>query len=197
MGLRSGDGHSSGTPVTGRLVRPTRAAARRSARHLGIAPGCLPLLLGLAPGGVFPAAAVAGGAVRSYRTVSPLPPARGMPRAGSAVYFLWHCPWGRPRRALPGTVPPWSPDFPLPTRRRRAAVRPSGNSDLASEAAFVKGRERQRARSRNRGDADRRSELLFHVSAKQRIDETSGVAGARVDRRRARHIRRNEGVVRG
>jgi hypothetical protein len=38
--------------------------------------GCLPLLLGLAPGGVFPAAAVAGGAVRSYRTVSPLPPAR-------------------------------------------------------------------------------------------------------------------------
>src|SRR5205814_9506067 len=38
--------------------------------------GGLPLLLGLAPGGVFPAAAVAGGAVRSYRTVSPLPPAR-------------------------------------------------------------------------------------------------------------------------
>src|SRR3984893_5387370 len=38
--------------------------------------GCLPLLLGLAPGGVFPAAAVAGGAVRSYRTVSPLPSAR-------------------------------------------------------------------------------------------------------------------------
>src|SRR5580658_5593154 len=62
-----------------------------------------------------------------------------MPRAGSAVYFLWHFPWGRPRRALPGTVPPWSPDFPLPARRRRAAVRPSGNPDLASEAAFVKG----------------------------------------------------------
>ena len=40
------------------------------------AKGCLPLLLGLAPGGVFPAAAVAGGAVRSYRTVSPLPAAR-------------------------------------------------------------------------------------------------------------------------
>jgi hypothetical protein len=27
------DGHSSGTPVAERLVRPTRAAARRSARH--------------------------------------------------------------------------------------------------------------------------------------------------------------------
>jgi hypothetical protein len=31
---------------------------------------------------------------------------------GLAVCFLWHFPWGRPRRALPGTVPPWSPDFP-------------------------------------------------------------------------------------
>jgi hypothetical protein len=32
----------------------------------------------------------------------------------SAVSSLWHCLWGRPRRALPGTVSPWSPDFPLP-----------------------------------------------------------------------------------
>src|SRR5579864_5884726 len=40
----------------------------------GIAGFRLPLLLGLAPGGVFPAAPVAGGAVRSYRTISPLPP---------------------------------------------------------------------------------------------------------------------------
>lgn len=31
-----------------------------------------------------------------------------------AVCSLWHCPWGRPRRALPGTVSPWSPDFPPP-----------------------------------------------------------------------------------
>src|SRR5208283_4960439 len=120
-----GDGHSSGTLVAERLVRPTRAAARRPARQLGIAPGRLPLLLGLAPGGVFPAAAVAGGAVRSYRTISPLPLAR---HAGdeTAVYFLWHFPWGRPRRALPGTVPPWSPDFPLSAQSRRAATRPSG-----------------------------------------------------------------------
>src|SRR5690606_21948554 len=33
---------------------------------------------------------------------------------GRAVCFLWHFPWGRPRRALPGTVFPWSPDFPPP-----------------------------------------------------------------------------------
>src|SRR5207253_1630614 len=49
-----------------------------------------------------------------------------------AVYFLWHFPWGRPRRALPGTVPPWSPDFPLPTSRRRAAIQPSGSRRFGS-----------------------------------------------------------------
>ena len=66
----AGDGHSSGTPVTGRLARPTRAAARKPAcrRSSGVPP-----LLGLAPGGVCPATPVAGGAVRSYRTLSPLP----------------------------------------------------------------------------------------------------------------------------
>jgi len=35
-----------------------------------------PPLFGLAPGGVYPAAAVTGGAVRFYRTVSPVPAAR-------------------------------------------------------------------------------------------------------------------------
>jgi len=33
----------------------------------------MPPLFGLAPGGVYPAAPVTGGAVRSYRTLSPLP----------------------------------------------------------------------------------------------------------------------------
>src|SRR6516165_12170059 len=66
-------------------MRPTRAAAGRLARRSRIAPECPPLLLGLAPGGVFPAAAVAGGAVRSYRTVSPLPPARHAGRAGGVL----------------------------------------------------------------------------------------------------------------
>ena len=36
-----------------------------------------------------------------------------------AVCSLWHCPWGRPRRALPGTVSPWSPDFPPPRPKAR------------------------------------------------------------------------------
>ena len=69
-----GDGHSSGTFVTERLVRPTRATGptdrpvRRTERAL---------LYGLAPGGVYPAAIVTDGAVRSYRTLSPLPAKSG------------------------------------------------------------------------------------------------------------------------
>ena len=70
-----------------------------------------PPLFGLAPGGVYRAAFVAKDAVRSYRTLSPLPDEA---EASQAVCFLWHFPWGRPRRALPGTVFPWSPDFPPP-----------------------------------------------------------------------------------
>src|SRR5690606_36842264 len=34
--------------------------------------------------------------------------------ASVAVCFLWHFPWGCPRRPLAGTVFPWSTDFPLP-----------------------------------------------------------------------------------
>ena len=71
-----------------------------------------PSLFGLAPGGVYPAAPVARGAVRSCRTVSPLP-AGCLAALARAVCFLWHFPWGRPRRRLAGTVFPWSPDFPL------------------------------------------------------------------------------------
>jgi hypothetical protein len=55
-----------------------------------------------------------------------------------AVYFLWHFPWGRPRRALPGTVPPWSPDFPLPAH---CGERPSDRlapRDLGCRDASVK-----------------------------------------------------------
>ena len=67
-----GDGHSSGTPVTGRLARPTRTTGPET----GPAPWRAPSLLGLAPGGVYPAATVAGGAVRAYRTLSPSPASR-------------------------------------------------------------------------------------------------------------------------
>ena len=64
------DGHSSGAPVAGRLVAtyPDSGAETRlraSAR--------VPSLFGLAPGGVYLAIDVTADAVRSYRTLSPLP----------------------------------------------------------------------------------------------------------------------------
>src|SRR6516162_11595968 len=96
-----------------------------------------PLLLGLAPGGVFPAAAVAGGAVRSYRTISPLPPAR---RAGESR----RCPFCG---TFPGVAP--AGGYPAPHLRgartflspRTGEERPSNRlatRDLGSRSSSVK-----------------------------------------------------------
>jgi hypothetical protein len=92
----------------------------------------LPSLFGLAPCGVYPASGFTTGAVRSYRTISPLPRrrasklARGGPlpeRSGvaEAVSFLWH--W--PSASLPAHVPDVirhtalrSSDFPPPAAQR-------------------------------------------------------------------------------
>ena len=102
------DDHSSGMYVTAHLMRPTRAAFRKTRTGPPSLARLLPLF-SLAPGGVCRAASVTGRAVRSYRTLSPLP----SPVAGrEAVCFLWHFPWSRLRRTLSGTVSPWSPDFP-------------------------------------------------------------------------------------
>jgi hypothetical protein len=122
------DDHSSGTSVTGRLARPTRAAAveTRLAGTGPEGPAGRPPLCGLAPGGVYHAAAVAGSAVRSYRTLSPLP---------AAVFND-----GRRRSALCGTFPGVTPAgrYPAPCFRgartflpsapkgRGAAIQPSG-----------------------------------------------------------------------
>jgi len=76
----------------------------------GAASSAAPPLFGLAPGGVCRAADVAAGAVRSYRTVSPLLQLKT--QRAAAVCSLWHFPWARARRMLSGTVGPWSPDFP-------------------------------------------------------------------------------------
>jgi len=135
------DGHSSGTRLAARLSRPTRATRREHLRGHGTKWVFVPCrrspLFGLAPGGVYPAAPVARGAVRSCRTVSPLPadfPVNlGRSTLGArAVCFLWHCPWGRPRRRLAGTVFPWSPDFPLSAGRTRQAAPTSKNQKAAS-----------------------------------------------------------------
>jgi hypothetical protein len=68
------DGHSSRTFVAERLTRPTRAAGWKPACTVETAQ--LPLF-GLAPGGVYRAAPVTSCAVRSYRTLSPLPAKAG------------------------------------------------------------------------------------------------------------------------
>ena len=114
---REGDDHSSRASVTGRLCNlpgrrlgnsPVSVCLRRAAPIWF----CLPVGL--------PCRRCCRRAVRSYRTLSPLP---AVAKAAAAVFFLWHYPC-RPRRVLPGTVFPWSPDFPLSIRR--AAIRPSG-----------------------------------------------------------------------
>ena len=74
---RKRDGHSSCTPVARRIKQPTRTA---DPDRSGIAPA--PFLFGLAPGGVCRAVSVAGNAVRSYRTVSPLPRLNATRRGG-------------------------------------------------------------------------------------------------------------------
>src|SRR5215467_11598813 len=80
------DGHSSGTIFAHGLEQPTRTASLTRApaalSPLGERPA-LPSLFGLAPGGVYHAGSVAGPAVRSCRTFSPLlaPPFVPRPQA--------------------------------------------------------------------------------------------------------------------
>ena len=62
--------HSSGTALARRLARPTRTTSPEAGLQVRNLPSSL---FGLAPGGVYHAASVAGPAVRSYRTFSPSP----------------------------------------------------------------------------------------------------------------------------
>jgi hypothetical protein len=95
----------------------------------------MPSLFGLAPGGVCPASSVTRTAVRFYRTVSPLP------RRSAAVCFLWHFPSSHLGRALSGTVPLWSPDFPR--EFPHAVARPSGLLALVIPGGFGKQQRKQ------------------------------------------------------
>jgi len=79
--------------------------------------------------------------------------ARGPSPAVRAVCFLWHFPWGRPRRALPGTVFPWSPDFPPPAPPKRGRERPSdrlADVKIGVGSAVRKARARRRRRAKGR-----------------------------------------------
>ena len=104
----AGGDHSSRPRIAARLARPTRTA--RAGDGPTLASQGAPSLFGLAPGGACHAVPVTRNAVRSYRTLSPLP----AQRTAKAVCFLWRYPWARARRALPAALSPWSPDFPRP-----------------------------------------------------------------------------------
>jgi len=118
------DGHSSRTPVTRRIKRPTRTAdPDRSGRNSPLSRGrAAPFLFGLAPGGVCRAASVAGSAVRSYRTVSPLPRPNATRRGG---LFSVALSLGRPRRAHPAGR------YPAPLVRGARTFLPGRLSALA------------------------------------------------------------------
>ena len=78
-------GTSSATAIhlgPGSLPASSNQPGRRPGSRLvaGVASAPVPPLFGFAPGGVCRAASVARGAVRSYRTLSPLPFRRGCPR---------------------------------------------------------------------------------------------------------------------
>ena len=113
--------------------RATQGAACRIGpmRSASLAPGqALPSLFGLAPCGVYPAPAVTGRAVRSYRTFSPLPLHRaskliqGRPSPESkglamAVSSLWHWPSTRLEARIPDVIRHTalrSSDFPPPAK---------------------------------------------------------------------------------
>ena len=85
----------------------------------------LPSLLGLAPGGVCRAAPVAGGAVRSYRTLSPLPG----PKAGRFA-FCGTFPRVAPAGRYPAPCFRGARTFLPPVSPRRTGRRPSGHLAL-------------------------------------------------------------------
>jgi hypothetical protein len=135
------DDHSSGTRLAARLTRPTRAAERECPwrpRRLRVAAPAAPIRSCSRWGLPCRPRYRGRGALLPHRFTLARSARRS--RAVRAVCFLWHCPWGRPRRPLAGTVFPRSPDFPPPRGGSyppaAAAVRPSGrHADDAGEPA--------------------------------------------------------------
>jgi len=97
------DNRSSGISVTADLKQPTRT--RRGPRQQVPIWSCSEWGL--------PCRSVARLAVRSYRTISPLPRSLA---ARSAVCFLLHWPSARAAQVLPGTLPYGARTFLHPSR---------------------------------------------------------------------------------
>src|SRR5689334_10307844 len=103
----------------------------------------VPFLFGLAPGGVCRAAAVAGSAVRSYRTVSPLPRLIAYGRGG--LYFCGTVPGRTSGEVVPRDVirhrGSREPGVPSPAAFRHwrgAAVRPADRQGMGTQTRPVK-----------------------------------------------------------
>src|SRR6195256_6515157 len=100
------DDHSSGTHLATRLVRPTRTAERECSCALRC---CHPYSVLLPVGFTLPPP-LPGARCAFAAPFRPCP--RGALRhLARAVCFLWHFPWGRPRRRLSGTVFPGARTF--------------------------------------------------------------------------------------
>jgi hypothetical protein len=107
-----------------------------------------PPLFGLAPRGACPASGIAAAAVRSYRTISPLPLPAGVSASGE-----WRCIFcGAFREIRFERTPPavsrhaarWRPDFPRSAwpllAKRSAAARPANpSSQLRTEGRAAQG----------------------------------------------------------
>jgi len=118
---KRGDGHSSRASLAARLMQPTRAAHLKA--DWKRSPASTPPLFGLAPGGVCRAAFVTKDAVRSYRTLSPLPSFAKAMEGGLLSVAL---SLGSPPPEVIRHRASWSPDFPLRHTRYFQAERPSG-----------------------------------------------------------------------
>ena len=86
-----------------------------------------PSLFGLAPGGVYPAASVTRDAVRSYRTVSPLPPGPAFQRMPSGGLFSVALSLGSPPPAVSRHRIPVEPGLSS-NACTSAVARPSGRT---------------------------------------------------------------------
>ncbi|CAN5279762.1 hypothetical protein BH24PSE2_BH24PSE2_06270 [soil metagenome] len=113
-----GGNHSSGMRVAAHLERPTREPVRATPAAYRRA---LPYLVLLRVGFALPRR-VTTRAVRSYRTISPLPAER---HVRQAVCFLLHFPWTRVPQALPGTLPCGARTFLRLSQRRLPGRLPS------------------------------------------------------------------------
>jgi hypothetical protein len=148
-------------------------------------PGSTPLLLGLAPGGVFRAAAVAGGAVRSYRTVSPLPSARHAGEGGGILSVALSL--GSPPPGVTRHRTSVEPGLSSLRSRQRAAIRPSGDQGFGRPPPLCQ-TPGAGAALREPAYPDRGREVALDGAGEQRIDEFGGITRRRIDPGWAGHV---------